>query len=164
MDATTKWVHENQLGKRQSLVILTNIELEEKLAQRSSSSSRNVASLFDGILGSVFRYLRLTRFYALDESKIQAWCIPVSSTPSVDLDKSTNSVQNSKIKMVWVFCQIITRATRKVIRDARYAIMTPMQHGLSCNGAHPSFVQRGDGHKLALRTRQISLSRCWKPE
>ncbi|KAH7707441.1 GTP binding protein [Aphelenchoides avenae] len=76
MDATTKWVHENQLGKRQSLVILTNIELEEKLAQRSSSSSRNVASLFDGILGSVFRYLRLTRFYALDESKIQAWCIP----------------------------------------------------------------------------------------
>lgn len=78
MDATTKWVHENQRGERQSPVILVSVELEEELSPRSSALGNNVVSVFEGLLGSVFRYLRLIRLYALDDSKIQAWYIPVS--------------------------------------------------------------------------------------
>ncbi|KAH7703111.1 GTP-binding protein [Aphelenchoides avenae] len=75
---TYEWLYELQVGGRKSPVILTNIQLEEELAERKSSFGENVASVYDGILGEAFRYLQLTRFYVLHENEIQAWYIPVS--------------------------------------------------------------------------------------
>ncbi|KAH7718422.1 GTP-binding protein [Aphelenchoides avenae] len=77
--ATEEWIHENRFGEHRSPVILTSIELEEELAQRNPDSGNGVSSVFDDMLGTVLRYLSLTRFFVLREGEIQAWNIPANT-------------------------------------------------------------------------------------
>ncbi|KAH7718121.1 GTP binding protein [Aphelenchoides avenae] len=76
--STEEWVHRSLLGEAPSPVVLTSLELEEEVARHNG---RHVVSVYDGILGQVFRYLRLTRFYALRWNNIRMWYIP-PNTPA----------------------------------------------------------------------------------
>ncbi|KAH7718109.1 GTP binding domain containing protein [Aphelenchoides avenae] len=79
--STEEWVHENLPGEAQSPVFLTSVELEEQLAKNASSLASDVVSVFDGILDSVFRYLRLVRLYAIRDNNVRLWYIP-PNTPA----------------------------------------------------------------------------------
>ncbi|KAH7718125.1 GTP binding domain containing protein [Aphelenchoides avenae] len=79
--STEGWIHESLNGEARSPVILTSIELEEELAMRTPSRGRNAESVFDVILRNVFRYFRLTRFYAVRGNNVRPWHIP-TNTPA----------------------------------------------------------------------------------